>query len=246
MSRSSLRSFSTFSSLLLSCWISSCNTAASDEGGGRRRGKGLAGTMLCTPSPPPARGGPGGGSPGLGGAGGAGALPCQGLGRDFPQPALAPPANSNPINGAETPGGHAKPASGREGGPCTPPGKGVGANKAALLLLPLHPKGLGHPAQARREGILGGCPTSTGLRARAACQLRAHRSLPSPGASRQAGGTGGDLRAPTPGTRPRQVEVKAEPAVAPCQAGGARCLVARAARRPPHTVPGFASILHAL
>lgn len=37
LSRSSLRSFSTFSSLLFSCWISSCNRAGG-EGGGRRKG----------------------------------------------------------------------------------------------------------------------------------------------------------------------------------------------------------------
>lgn len=121
LSRSSLRSFSTFSSLLFSCWISSCNRAGG-EGGRQARGEEVGrqepGRSLHPPqAPPPALGGQGGGSPGRGPL-----SPAKGWAGTFPIP-LRRRADSNPINGVEMPGSPALQQS-RRGVPASPAREG--------------------------------------------------------------------------------------------------------------------------
>lgn len=203
LSRSSLRSFSTFSSLLFSCWISSCNRAGG-EGGGRRKGKRLAGRSLAglrnPPSlPPPALGGQGGGSPGR-----RPLSPAKGWAGTFPNP-LRRRADSNPINGVETPG---SPGKAREGSP-HPSGERVGANPP----IGISPKGLGAPSAGGEGGGNTGMPTdhqpAPGRRARPPASSTSFSPLLR--SQYKLGGAGGGSGAPTLGAHSQRVGVKAEP-----------------------------------
>lgn len=144
------------------------------EGAGAR-GKRLAGRssagLRTIPQSPPSAGWAGWGPPGAGAI-----FPCQGLGRDFPQP-TPPPCRLQPHKWCRN---ARQPRQRQRGVPATP-GRGVGVNPPTSSSL----KDLGAPSPGGEGGGPLGCPGTTSQHwgGVPGCQLQAHLSFPSSGPS---------------------------------------------------------------